>query len=87
MAELYGYLDLWRGRVMKGWKFVVALLVVVVVVALIVPVAGVASVGSGPVAVEYRGGIQGSEFLAGITPTPAPPNPDVECQSGTACGG
>jgi hypothetical protein len=90
---------------MKGRSlvFVVALLVVVVAVALVVPFAGaVARVGGdGSVAAECQSGhacggaplaakCQSGTACGGsviAAITPTPPAPDAMCQSGTSCGG
>ena len=65
-------------KVANAWKLVgLALVVMVVALALVVPVVGgaVARVDSGsPVAAECQSGHScGGSMIAGITPTPAPP--------------
>jgi hypothetical protein len=72
-----------------GWV-VVALLVVVVAVALVVPVAGevVARSDGGSTAALCQSSFScGGRIIAEITPTPVPPGPDALCQSAASCGG
>ena len=78
-------------KVKGGWKFfVLALVVMVVALALVVPaVGGVARVGGdgSTAAMCQNGYLCGGSLIAEITPTPVPVNPDALCQSGAACGG
>ena len=76
---------------MKAGKLVIlALVVMVVALALVVPVVGgaVARAGDGSTAAVCQSGHAcGGRLIAAITPTPVPVNPDAVCQSGHACGG
>jgi hypothetical protein len=72
-----------------GW-LVIALVVLVMAVAVIVPVAGgvVARSDGGSTAALCQSGFScGGNVVAEITPTPVPPGPDALCQSSTSCGG
>jgi hypothetical protein len=66
----------------------VALLVVALVAAFVVPMIGAAPVGDGSVGIVCQSGHAcGGRLIASITPTPEPAAPDIVCQCGTACGG